>query len=170
VIEAEIRVFQQYSSTPAVRSPLRPRQSVRIDSRVACLEKALTDSTTPMAKFGHPFPLPSGKGVASADRSFSNFVVAASAEIKRRGCSPRAPFDHSPTWPLSKGHPRANAAASCGPGLADVAPAELLKKPPTTPAGERMAIKWLVEFDEGRILETSGWRLPTLLRSPLLAG
>ena len=27
--------------------------------------------------------------VASADRSFSNFVVAASAEIKRRGCSPR---------------------------------------------------------------------------------
>jgi hypothetical protein len=33
----------------------------------------------------------------------------------------------------------------------------------------RAALAWLMEFDEGRIPETSGAYLATLLRSPLLS-
>jgi hypothetical protein len=40
---------------------------------------------------------------------------------------------------------------------------------PNIPAGARAVIAWLIEFDEGRIPETSGEYLRTLLRAPLLA-
>ena len=47
--------------------------------------------------------------------------------------------------------------------------AELLETPPTTLAGARAAIAWLVEYDEPNIPETSGAYLRTLIRSPIFA-
>jgi hypothetical protein len=51
----------------------------------------------------------------------------------------------------------------------DAAKAELLETPPTTLAGAREAIAWLVEFDEPNIPETSGEYMRTLIRSPIFA-
>jgi hypothetical protein len=51
----------------------------------------------------------------------------------------------------------------------DSAKAELLETPPTTLAGARAAIAWLVEYDEPNIPETSGEYLRTLIRSPIFA-
>ena len=41
--------------------------------------------------------------------------------------------------------------------------------PPTTVAGARAAIEWLVQYDEPNIPETSGEYLRTLIRSPIFA-
>jgi hypothetical protein len=51
----------------------------------------------------------------------------------------------------------------------DAAKAELLETPPTTLAGARAAIAWLVEYDEPNIPETSGEYMRTLIRSPMFA-
>jgi hypothetical protein len=51
----------------------------------------------------------------------------------------------------------------------DAAKAELLETPPTTLAGAREAIAWLVELDEPNIPETSGEYMRTLIRSPIFA-
>jgi hypothetical protein len=53
--------------------------------------------------------------------------------------------------------------------LLDAAKAELLETPPTTLAGARDAIAWLVEYDEPNIPETSGEYMRTLIRSPMFA-
>jgi hypothetical protein len=52
---------------------------------------------------------------------------------------------------------------------ADVALEEIMKTPPTTPAGARAVIEYLVEWDKDGSMETSGQYLATLLRSPVLA-
>jgi hypothetical protein len=54
-------------------------------------------------------------------------------------------------------------------GVLDAAKAELLETPPTTLAGAREAIAWLVEYDEPNIPETSGEYMRTLIRSPIFA-
>jgi hypothetical protein len=54
-------------------------------------------------------------------------------------------------------------------GVLDAAKAELLETPPTTLAGARAAIAWLVEYDEPNIPETSGEYMRTLIRSPIFA-
>ena len=54
-------------------------------------------------------------------------------------------------------------------GVLHAAKAELLETPPTTLAGARAAIAWLVEYDERNIPETSGAYLRTLIRSPIFA-
>ena len=54
-------------------------------------------------------------------------------------------------------------------GAVDAAKAELLETTPTTLAGARAAIAWLVEYDEPNIPETSGAFLRTLSRSPIFA-
>jgi hypothetical protein len=51
----------------------------------------------------------------------------------------------------------------------DAANAELLETPPTTLAGARAAIAWLVECDKENIPEKSGAYLRTLIRSPIFA-
>jgi hypothetical protein len=51
---------------------------------------------------------------------------------------------------------------------ADASLAALLATPPTTRAGARAVMTWLMEFEEGRVSETSGAYLATLLRSPVL--
>jgi hypothetical protein len=51
-------------------------------------------------------------------------------------------------------------------GAADAAMAELMKTPPTTLAGMRAIIHYLVEWDN----DSGYYYLPTLLHSPLLAG
>jgi hypothetical protein len=53
--------------------------------------------------------------------------------------------------------------------LFEAAHAELLGTPPTTLAGARTVIAWLVEFDEPNVPETSGEYLRTLIRSPIFA-
>jgi hypothetical protein len=53
--------------------------------------------------------------------------------------------------------------------LLNAAKAELLETPPTTLAGARAAIAWLVEYDEPNIPETSGEYMRTLIRSPIFA-
>jgi hypothetical protein len=47
--------------------------------------------------------------------------------------------------------------------------AELQETPPTTLAGARAAMAWLIEYDEPNIPETSGAYLRTLIRSPIFA-
>jgi hypothetical protein len=47
--------------------------------------------------------------------------------------------------------------------------AELQAMPPTTLAGARAAIAWLVKYDEPNIPETSGEYMRTLIRSPIFA-
>ena len=54
-------------------------------------------------------------------------------------------------------------------GVLDAGKAELLETPPTTLAGARAAIAWLVEYDEPNIPETSGEYMRTLIRSPIVA-
>jgi hypothetical protein len=54
-------------------------------------------------------------------------------------------------------------------GVLDATLAELKETPPTTLAGARAAIAWLVEFDEPNIPETSGEYMRTLIRSPIFA-
>lgn len=51
----------------------------------------------------------------------------------------------------------------------DAAEAEFLETPPTTLAGARAAIAWLIEYDRPNIPETSGEYLLTLIRSPIFA-
>jgi hypothetical protein len=51
----------------------------------------------------------------------------------------------------------------------DSALEEIMKTPPTTPAGARAVIEHLVEWDKDGTRETSGQYFATLLRSPLLA-
>jgi hypothetical protein len=51
----------------------------------------------------------------------------------------------------------------------DAALAELQATPPTTLAGARAAIEWLVEYDEHNAPEDSGLYLRTLSRSPIFA-
>jgi hypothetical protein len=53
--------------------------------------------------------------------------------------------------------------------LFEAAHAELLETPPTTLAGARAAIAWLIEYDEPNIPETSGEYMRTLIRSPIFA-
>jgi hypothetical protein len=53
-------------------------------------------------------------------------------------------------------------------GPADVAFAKLLKTVRMTMAGMRAIIEYLVAWDNGNVLETSGAYLQTLLRSPIL--
>ena len=53
-----------------------------------------------------------------------------------------------------------------GGQAADVAMDELMNTPPTTLAGIRAIIQYLVEWDN----DSGYYYLPTLLRSPLLAG
>ena len=52
---------------------------------------------------------------------------------------------------------------------ADVALDSIMETPPTTLDGMRAALVWLMEFEQGRIPETSGAYLALPLRSPLLA-
>jgi hypothetical protein len=52
-----------------------------------------------------------------------------------------------------------------GGQAADVAMYKLMKTPPTTLAGMRAIIQYLVDWDN----DSSYYYLPTLLRSPLLA-
>ena len=52
----------------------------------------------------------------------------------------------------------------------DAAMAKLLATPPTTLAGARAAIAWLVEYDEPNVPKTSGEYMRTLSRSPIFAG
>ena len=54
-------------------------------------------------------------------------------------------------------------------GVLDAAKAELLETPPTTLAGARAAMAWLVEYDEPNIPETSGEYMRTLIHSPIFA-
>jgi hypothetical protein len=49
----------------------------------------------------------------------------------------------------------------------DAALAELQATPPTTLAGARAAIAWLVEYDKPNVPQTSGEYLRTLIRSPI---
>jgi hypothetical protein len=51
----------------------------------------------------------------------------------------------------------------------DAALAKLQATPPTTLAGARVAIEWLVEYDRHNAPETSGQYLRTLIRSPIFA-
>jgi hypothetical protein len=51
----------------------------------------------------------------------------------------------------------------------DAAKVELLKTPPTTLAGARAAIAWLVKYDEPNVPKTSGEYMRTLSRSPIFA-
>jgi hypothetical protein len=51
----------------------------------------------------------------------------------------------------------------------DAAKAELLETHPTTLAGARAAMAWLVEYDEPNIPKTSGEYMRTLIRSPIFA-
>jgi hypothetical protein len=51
----------------------------------------------------------------------------------------------------------------------DAAKAELLKTPPTTLAGARAAIAWLVDYDKPNVPKTSGEYMRTLSRSPIFA-
>ena len=51
----------------------------------------------------------------------------------------------------------------------EAAKVELFETPPTTLAGARAAIAWLVEYDEPNIPETSGEYMRTLSRSPIFA-
>jgi hypothetical protein len=53
--------------------------------------------------------------------------------------------------------------------LFHAAHAELLETPPTTLAGARAVIAWLIEFDKPNVPETSGRYLETLSRSPIFA-
>ena len=53
--------------------------------------------------------------------------------------------------------------------LFDAAEAELLETPPTTLAGAKAAIAWLVKYDEPNVPETSGRYLRTMIRSPIFA-
>ena len=53
--------------------------------------------------------------------------------------------------------------------LFHAAHAQLLATPPTTLAGARAVIAWLVEYDEPNVPETSGEYLRTLIRSPIFA-
>jgi hypothetical protein len=91
--------------------------------RVVSLGKAPADRHDADDEIGPPVPLPPGKGVASDDRSFSNFVVAdrplGSCGVR---CSPRALSDHSPT--LAAG-PRRNDRARAGPSRSKTSPAPL---------------------------------------------
>ena len=48
--------------------------------------------------------------------------------------------------------------------------ARLLATPPTTLAGARAAVAWLVEYDEPNVPNTSGEYMRTLSRSPIFAG
>jgi hypothetical protein len=50
-----------------------------------------------------------------------------------------------------------------------MAPPRQGETPPTTLAGARAAIAWLVEFDEPNIPETSGEYMRTLIGSPIFA-
>jgi hypothetical protein len=50
----------------------------------------------------------------------------------------------------------------------DAAKAELFETPPTTLAGARAAIAWLVEYDEPNVPKTSQY-MRTLIRSPIFA-
>jgi hypothetical protein len=50
---------------------------------------------------------------------------------------------------------------------ADAALEEIMKTPPTTPAGARSVVEHLVEWDKDGARETSGQYLATLLRSPV---
>jgi hypothetical protein len=52
----------------------------------------------------------------------------------------------------------------------DAAMARLLATPPTTLAGARAAVAWLVEYDEPNVPNTSGEYMRTLSRSPIFAG
>jgi hypothetical protein len=53
-------------------------------------------------------------------------------------------------------------------GAADAALDAIMKTPPTTRAGARSAIEYLVGWDEDGAMETGGRYLATLLRSPIL--
>jgi hypothetical protein len=53
-------------------------------------------------------------------------------------------------------------------GPVDVAFAKLLETAPTTMAGLRAVIEYLVAWDDSNVLQTSGAYLQTLLRSPIL--
>jgi hypothetical protein len=54
-------------------------------------------------------------------------------------------------------------------GSLDAALEEIMKTPPTTPAGARAFIEHVVEWDKDGVLEANGRYLARLLRSPLLA-